>query len=442
MKPGFLPSLESDETLYSFCAAVHAINGGVNCEETSLALLGIRHGARQHDFPAHIDRLPLTSGKGRDDCLDIARHHTIAGYYLPFVADAPRRALAAALMDGRTQHARRICDGSSRTLRPEHPLKLCVQCVQRDLARIGRPYWHVSHQFPTTWICSVHGTTLGWIDGRNKRWLIPEENCALVRAGQHQSSDADWLLAGIGDALLRMEEIDVRALRVATEARLRQLGIMHSASRSVRHSRLVNWFRSTQTAERLSRGPTWVVSLADGEWIAGELWRHKRTHAVRWVVLWSALGWPDAATAARSFRDAAEGRQLDERGQIALFDIESPSMATPSYVTDAFLEADSYNDVMVKLRASRADVVRWLEADPVLRRSWRARLRREKLDAVVRALRSEMALHPSLSRQELESKYGAEIRWLREHSPDQLRMIRAQVASRAERQLALFDVAS
>ncbi|MGJ7554251.1 TniQ family protein [Variovorax sp. RB3P1] len=442
MKLGFLPALEPDETLYSFCAAVHLMNGRVNCEETSLALLGVRHGVRQHDFPAGITRLPLGGERVIFDSLEIARHHTIAGYYLPFVADASKRTIAAALDGGATQHARRMFDGSSRTLRPEHPLKFCRQCVRADFAEVGRPYWHVSHQFPTTWTCSIHGSTLVVIHGRSKRWLIPGESAAQADPEQHSSRGADLLLTSIGEALRGVTNIDMHTLRLATQARLCQLGVMHASARSIRHSRLANWFKSTRTSERLSRGPKWAASLADGEWVAGQLWRHKRTHAVRWVVLWSALGWPDAPAAAQSFRDAAHGRQLDEARQIALFKTALPAVGTPPYVVDAFAQAGSYGEVMSMLRASRADVVRWLEADPNLRRSWRARLKEEKLGTVVQALRAEITLHPRHSRQEVERNCGAEMRWLREHAPDQLRKILTQVPSRSERQLVLFDPTS
>jgi hypothetical protein len=442
MKLGFLPSLEPDETLYSFCATAHIMNGGVNCEETSLALLGIRHGARQHDFPAGINRLPVGQGQGGSHSIEIARHHTIAGYYLPFVADVSKRAVAATLAEGVAQHVRRIFDGSSRTLRPEHPLKFCRKCVRADFAEVGRPYWHVSHQFPTTWTCSIHGSTLGVIQGRNKRWLIPEESGAQAHTEQDAPRGADLLLTAIGDTLRDVGDIDMHTLKLATQARLRHLGIMHAAARSVRHSRLASWFRSTRTSERLSHGPNWAAQLADGDWVAGQLWRHKRTHAVRWVVLWSALGWPDAPAAAQSFRDAVNGRHLDEAGQVALFETALPSMSTPPYVADAFSQASSYGEVMSMLRVSRGDVVRWLEADPNLRRSWRARLKEEKLDTAVKALRAEITLHPRHSRQEVERKCSAEMRWLREHAPDQLRRILAHVASRSERQLVLFDPAS
>jgi hypothetical protein len=439
VKLGFLPALEPDETLYSFCAAVHVMNGGVNCEETSLALLGVRHGARQHDFPAGITRLPLGRERVIFDSLEIARHHTIAGYYLPFVSDASKRTIAAALDGGATQHARRMFDGSSRTLRPEHPLKFCGQCVRADFAEVGRPYWHVSHQFPTTWTCSIHGSTLGVIQGRNKRWLIPQEIGAQVYPEQDSSRQADLLLTAVGEALRGVTDIDTHTLRLATQARLRQLGIMHAPARSIRHSRLANWFKSTRTSERLSRGPTWAASLADGEWIASQLWRHKRTHAVRWVVLWSALDWVDAPAAAESLRDVVNGRHLDESGQIALFDTLLPLAATPSHVAEAFSQASSYGDVMSKLRASRADVVRWLDADSDLRRSWKARLKEGKLGIAVQTLRSEIVLHPCQSRQELERRCGAEMRWLREHAPDQLQRILGPVASRLDRQLILFN---
>lgn len=215
---------------------------------------------------------------------------------------------------------------------------------------------------------------------------------------------------------------------------------MHDA-RSARHSRLSQWFRSTETSSWLLRsGPAWAASLANGEWLPSQLWRQKHSHSVKWLVLWCAMSLADRDITTRIFEDALRGRRSNSEGQRLLFAREPERYLAPAHVATAFARATSYADVMLELSASRSDVVRWLEADPALRKNWRGRLRKERLAKVTELLNHAIRHNSRMTRREFEREHDADVRWLRRHAPDVLRHFMKQLTSRTERQLSLFPI--
>ncbi|MFC5607016.1 TniQ family protein [Variovorax soli] len=434
---GHLPQLEADETLYSLYATAHAMSGNTSAEHTAMALLGTRHAVRQHDIPLRIEPSQFGLPDDASSLLHLIRHHTIAGFYLPFLP-AEEQARTAERWRGDC-HARRRCDGSSRTIGPRHPLKACFECMESDVQRLGRAYWHVSHQWPLSWVCSVHLTPLRQFDGAHKRWLLPGGRTSAQVQGARGAAPAcpvSVLLARFGARIAQTRVVNVDGLREASISRLKALGVMHDA-RAARPARLCQWFRGTETSAWLRRGPSWAVALADGDWIASQLWRHKHSHAVRWLILWCAIGMADSDITPSTFEDALRGRRTDVQGQRLLFAQEPLGNRTPAHVVAAFNEARSYADVMLALRASRSDIVRWLEADPGLRRDWRDRLRTQRLATIKSELTQKVAMNPQLTRSDLEREHSADVRWLREHAPAELRHLMSQLRSRADKQLLL-----
>lgn len=434
---GHLPQLEADETLYSLYATAHAMSGNISAERTAIALLGSRHAARQHDIPLRVEPSQFGLPEDASSLLHLIRHHTIAGFYLPFLPVKEQARVAEFWKTDR--HARRRCDGSSRTIGPRHPLKACPECVTSDVQRLGRAYWHVPHQWPLSWTCAIHATPLHQVEGMYKRWLLPGSR-SLAQAKETRSTapacEVTLLLARLGAQIAEAPVVDVDRLREASISRLKALGVMHDA-RAARHSRLSQWFRGTETSAWLRHGPSWAAPLAEGDWIASQLWRHKHSHPVRWLILWCAMSMLDAQITASTFEDALSGRRANTEGQRLLFAQEPLGHVTPAHVAAAFDQGHSYADVMLALRASRSDVVRWLQADPALRRDWRERLRKERLARVRTDLTQKILSNPRMTRSDLEHEHSADVRWLRDHAPGDLRTLMSQLRSRADRQRML-----
>lgn len=326
---------------------------------------------------------------------------------------------------------------SSRSRPYEHPLRWCARCAAEDDQRHGRAYWHVEHQFPTSDACTHHGVTLFSSRKLHRSWLTVRDVCkeALTIV---PAIPVAQLLAHLGHAAFTMDAVDTGNLRCATLIRLRDLGIVMSLQ-SARHARLVNWFSGTDVAHWCFRSIHGLAQLADGQWIASMLWRRPMNHAVLWILLWAALDWASHREAVLAFEDAAQGRRRTWTGQLTLFPGNNQESAeTPQHVRRAFHSSDSYADAMLKLNATRGDIIRWLENDPALRKAWRRRLKDGKQASCEAVIQDALLSNIGIGRASLEKICEAEIRWMREHAPQKLHaMLKSMPARLAKQQMLL-----
>lgn len=433
-----LPQITSDETIYSWCATVHLMTASVSAEKTGLHLLGICHAVRQHDLPATLAHLPIIQGASATERREILRRHTIAGFYWPFLKEVSRQSVLYAITVGTAQHWRRILCAASRTQPIEYPLKWCPTCAEADLNHLGRTYWHVDHQFPTTTICCLHQTPLHQIPGRHKRWRLPPLTDTQAVDGQSSNMLAAPVLARIGAALLEIEDINLSALRIFTLQRLRDIGVIFSAN-GASHDRIQRWFAQSPSSAWCQTAGNGLDRLSTGEWISTMLWRRNLGNAVRWAVLWGALDWESPEAAALGFMDACRDRGHDVDGQLNLFGAnQEAATRAPPQVWEAFSVCGSYAEVMTKLQRSRGDIVRWLEMDPQLRDHWKQRLRSEKQMECIATLRATLVAKPDLKRKSLETMHLNEVYWLRKHASRELQELLKAVPAHNGEQSELF----
>jgi hypothetical protein len=248
-------------------------------------------------------------------------------------------------------------------------------------------------------------------------------------------------LSAVGASLRRVTSADVASLRQVAILRLQEMGVIHSPG-GARHVRIGRWFAGTGVASVCRDEQTGLTQLCEGDWIPELLWRKKLGHAIRWIVLWASLEWDSPEKATRAFEDAASGQRSSDDAQLRLFESDAPLRPrAPSRVRQAFANSDSYGEVMARLLVSRADVVRWLERDPMLRAEWRQRLKQGKQLQCTTRIRSFASGVPDLTWQQLESLCGAEIRWLREHAPALLGTMFKSVSGRSSAQGNIFQTA-
>lgn len=173
-----LPLLAPDETLYSWCAHVHVLNGGGDCRATSRQLFGAPSAALGHDFPSRLSRLVASCSQAVLDVRDLALRHTLLGY---FVASKPAVTASYVL--------NRVAAGSLPSIKMRlgitasrvgghHPFKACPDCVREDLNATGFAYWHVDQQYPSAMACTRHERPLfiAWdpvTPVHRRGWLLP-----------------------------------------------------------------------------------------------------------------------------------------------------------------------------------------------------------------------------------------------------------------------------
>lgn len=432
----FLPTLQPGETIYGWCSTVSRMAHFSGEKSSARVLLGVGHAGRQHDIPAHLGHLleqfPACLPSGAD-CL---RHHTIAGYYLPFVLPIRRERLVESLLERNSMFARRGVLQWSRTLRASTRLRYCLSCVDADLQKIGRPLWKAVHQFPTTINCHLHNVPLMEVAQHRKGWSLPGEE--LGEALNFGATDAAFNLSMIGSVLPRIDFAEGASIRSEAVQRLRDLGVAVS-DRGVSHSSLASWFRSTGTGRLCAAATSDHLSiLADGSWIPSLLWRKQSMSAIRWVLLWSALGWNSGISAAMSLVAASRGTRTDIRGQHLMFGLAPNSQTAPAAVWAAFERADSYEAAMQILGVSRGRLVRWLEDDPELRNCWRDRLRDKCLKPTLAKLAAAKNSEAFISRDMFVRKNAYDLKWLKQHFPTVHEEILRGLPARRQAQAVLF----
>ncbi len=381
---------------------------------------------RQFDVPARISQLAKVMGCSQS-VRSLIRNHTVARAYLPFTSlseqmetiDAAERCapfwVRAALQVSRSRFV-------------EHPLRLCTACVESDRKVHGRPIWHVDHQLPGACGCLIHESVLSVAIAPTKRWLTPDEAAPI-------SHPLDChLLSGLACAAVsraagQQAAIDVQNLVRAACDRLIQMGVLHS-TKGVAHRRLVDWFTRSPVGQICTAHGTGLAAIADGSWIAGHLWKHHRTNAARWIVLWSALDWDTWSEAETSFADACSGRPILNCKQRPLWDsLEDPNARAPQRVQMALTVCNSYAEAMNHLGCTRGDITRWLKKDEQLRHQWKLRLLQSRLQDILDHV------HVNHLAQELQVTLAErDVRWLKLKQPD----LYAQIGMPSGRQKSLF----
>lgn len=412
------------------------MTGKTRSRDTSRALFGNDHSPRQHDLPRGLaflqEYLP------GENLLDVLRSHTIAACYLPFLAPEKISLLTEDIAQSTKLHWRRMLLSASRSRAVFHPLRFCAKCCAEDSLTVGRPYWHTQHQLPATWYCIRHAEPLWTLPGQPRRWLLPSEGMGKSIRMDAYVPPAAAITAAIGQALSSLRSVNSDSLRSHALRRLRDMGVIHSLG-GARHERLSSWFRSTGIGRMCADTTSGMSALGDGSWIAAQLWRKKRNHPARWIVLWGAMNWSTPEEAATAFLEAAEDRMQSVEGQFLLFRHENLPVRAPAHVYAAFESCESYAAVMALLKVGRADVVRWLEADPSLRRAWKQGAHGKQLNATVHRLQAAAALPGmgfDISR--FLKINAADVRWLADHAGATHRALLGNLYRRGAMQRALF----
>ncbi len=448
----FLPRLQDDETIYSWCATAHAMGDWRCAQEWSAAMLGASHATRQLDLPAYLPGL-LNAILPRQTLAQALRHHSTVGMFLPFVK--------APLMERLREHGgppnagwphppqfmRKALLCHSRTLSWQAELRYCPDCVRADIARVGRAYWHTPHQWPVSRVCTVHLVPLMSFHASAKTWHLPPRSVesSPLAFSPVGASEISMLIQRVAMAISQFDAINTKSLRSAALLRLKQIGVIHSMH-AVRHERLHAWYLSQPTSSWCATAGGGLENLARPDWLPKLLWRRTQDHPIRWIIAWASLAWGDPMSAVQALKDTQADHAADEYGQLALFASPSPSHLTGAPVPRAMpesmrvaLESEcSYAGLMTKLRISRSDIVRWLEADPESRRIWRARLQQGRIEAAVSSLVQHIRSLPTVSRDELNTIANKEISLLRRHAPHRLVDLLRAVPSRMDAQKALF----
>ncbi|MFX1737142.1 TnsD family Tn7-like transposition protein [Paraburkholderia sp. A1RI_3L] len=174
------PPIRDGESLYSWCARFHRLNGGHTAQATSRLLFGHPTCGLRHDIPSRLENFHRKT-RGLLGSLDELMHHrTLYGLHAPFLSGNARTEIECHMSLGTTPRALHQSGITQSGRSPGNPLKYCPTCHTEQQGQFGFTWWHIAHQLPSSFVCHLHGEPLSvfYPPKRANAYYLPDEIAA------------------------------------------------------------------------------------------------------------------------------------------------------------------------------------------------------------------------------------------------------------------------
>jgi hypothetical protein len=161
--PGFeqtnFPTIQSEETLYSWCARLHRLRVGLDPHATSRLLFGHPFAGLRHDIPFNIRTFEKNTHSQIGTAEEILLQRTLFGFHAQFLPEQIENEILELFRGSQNSIARGKL-GLKRGWSFLNPLKLCHGCISEQCQTHGFSWWQTMHQLPTAFFCNTHGISL------------------------------------------------------------------------------------------------------------------------------------------------------------------------------------------------------------------------------------------------------------------------------------------
>lgn len=154
------PAILEDESIYSWCARLHRLNGGDDARSTSRLLFHHPTAGLRHDFPFHMAYFMQKTRGDLGTLPEMLRTRTLYGFHAPFLPAADEEEVCLFLVSGKNSSARSKLGLARAGIKAINPLKFCPICIREQMTTHGVAWWRTSHQLPSSFVCEIHDTWL------------------------------------------------------------------------------------------------------------------------------------------------------------------------------------------------------------------------------------------------------------------------------------------
>lgn len=438
---GYVPDWWDGESLYGWCARLHALRGG-RSRTTGHLLFGREHASRVTDFLPGIGRLVEATRGQLGTAEEILRQRTVLAAYWPFASKATRRMVLDAATDVSGIPIPMALGLPASKLGADHPLRYCPACHREALASEGYSTWLLRHQLPGVWWCDRHEVPLAQVHKRRAIWHKPGADAVLLGAPLDAAErEALQTVQQLAMAIAALERVNEDWLAATAVHRLRQIGIATSAAR-LNNVKMNEWLESSPLIRWMRRQGDLVHVLSNG-WAIHLLRGRRRGHPLKWQILWACAWQAEAAeSAVRAFVEAAQCQQpLAQSEQAALWPEgagQPVQLPLPAAVAAAFDKHETMREVAKELGATFGGVQQWLADYPDLAKSWLLRVRDDRMRRAVRRIEECMRETPEITRTQLWNACNTEFNWLGRNAAATARALLDRVPTDAGPQRSLF----
>lgn len=155
-----LPLPFTGETIYSWCARFHRINGNTSARQTSRQLFGDSAAGLRHDFPTHLGTLLARTDQLFGSVDELIYQRTVFGCFAPFLTRTAIDSITQNMHEGGISHIKHHLGVLPSRTGSAAPLRACPSCISSEINRSGTSWWHTEHQWPMSRVCQTHGDYL------------------------------------------------------------------------------------------------------------------------------------------------------------------------------------------------------------------------------------------------------------------------------------------
>lgn len=404
----FMPPVGKTETLYSVCASLHHLRGGVSWKKAGVYFFKDEMASWHRQMPCNLDHFCEVTRYLLGSPEKILEDRTLTGFYARFLEPKALNNLIIQARNPRLKH-HKSADPDAKKLR------LCPECVVEDRKELGRGTWRLEHQLPGAKVCMHHGRDLHQVVEHNfeagRYWMRPEDfvgNEPQLWDVKLTHERASWVsLAKILWILKSHQRVSPPLLHHVLAQKLVQVGGLKSA-RFLSSKTAENWLKKGPYGSSLY-SPFLESDLAPlkGNWLKFLDGRGAH-HPLRWAAVLAACMTAQELSVELERASPLQGTlggRWDISGQIH-------KDLLPKHIWDALLDGIDIRDAAEHWGLSAASLNRALRLNPELKA-----IRDEKIEKDILQPKREwvcrfLQVNPSATRANLRREDSASLRWL------------------------------
>lgn len=279
------------ETLYSWAAHFHELQGRVSSNKTGALLFGKDDASRRFSSLSGIAHFVNVTRGELGSLLEILMLRTPLAEVRPFVQPHDWNRIVKTFSElGAYQGTSPVTGLLTRGLRMLSRPRYCIDCVKAELAEFGTSYWHLGHQFQCSFACTKHRICLVNPVQCEKMWRLPHHDHQLnVMAPMPERALAHaMLLTRLSEVCSQIESVDFSAFAGAATMRLVTMDIATVVPRKCGDALSV-WFSQTLSSQVIKAFYPDNSDLCSGKWIVQLLRTRRSATPLYWLLLWGAL---------------------------------------------------------------------------------------------------------------------------------------------------------
>lgn len=287
----YLPMWIEGETLYSWAARFHELQGRLSSRQTGMLLFGCGNAATRYVVPSGIAHfVALTRGQ-LGSLSEILMRRTALRELRPFNSFASwRHVLEYFLEDTNCDNSQPVARHRIGGIEKPYALRCCTECIKAELAELGISYWHVKHQLQCSLTCLRHQRPLEFPVQRRTTWFLPhyDKHEGETAPVSDRSLSSALLLTRLSEVCTKLNWIHLPTFADSATRNLLALDIATIVPRRCGDA-LSAWFSQTQTSQVARAYCPNNSDLISGKWIIKLLRGRRSTQPIYWLLLWAAI---------------------------------------------------------------------------------------------------------------------------------------------------------